>query len=337
MENIEHPLKDIVVERTDDNRVCFQWDYNGKPKSVSIYRALSADTVETPVLVLKTEQSKIYIKDQQGNKRFYYLLVPENTKGTWVAERRVAMEGTVNFRDLGGYKAEDGRQIKWGIIFRGDSLQRATDSDLKLLKQMNIREVFDFRREEEVKKGPNKFPENYQLNYHHHPVVHGEFNFISAMERLKINKSDWIREETIVKGYIDNTVKFALTWGKVMKRLAMDDCPPLFFHCTAGKDRTGICAALILSALGIPRETILSDYLLSNPYIKVVWIRVQKMIKEQGINPEKLAPFFSAPEYAMNSLLDHLETEFGGTLNFIRNHTGINQNVIEEFKKRVLE
>ena len=338
MQKNERKLKNIKVERTAQNKILLEWEFidEAAPTSISLYRAMSTDDTEDTEFIEKVEGSNIVVDAPGRSQRHYYKLVPENGTPAWAAERRIPMEGTVNIRDMGGYKAENGSEIKWGIIFRGDSLQRATESDVELINHLKIGDVFDFRREEEVEKGPNKFPENHSITYHHLPVVHGEFNFVSAMERLKKNKADWIREETIIKGYLDNTVHFATTWGRVINRLSMDDCPPLFFHCTAGKDRTGICAALILSALDVPRETILYDYLLSNPYIKVVWDRVQIMIRQQGIDPDKLAPFFSAPEYAMSALLDHLEEVYGGALGFLIEKAGVDDNTIAQLKQRVM-
>jgi len=330
-------LKNTIIERVNDRQVRIQWEKHPDEGLVSIFRSLDPKNMATAKSVGKTDQGQLLLEDQKGVSRYYYLLDAGNAPGRWIAERLVVMEGTVNFRDMGGYQSIDGERTRWGVLFRGDSLQRATENDQELVKKMNIGQIFDFRRPEEVKKGPNLLKQDHITEYHHLPVVHGEFNFMAALEKLKANEADWIKEETIIKGYIDNTVNFTKTWGKVIRQLAQEDCPPLFFHCTAGKDRTGICAALILSALNIPRETILADYLLSNPCIRGVWLRVQKMIADQGVNPEKLEPFFTAPEYAMNALLDHLEQNYESPLNFIKTQAGINQETIDALRVRLLE
>ncbi|MBU2647252.1 tyrosine-protein phosphatase [bacterium] len=337
MKESKNSITDIRIERMDEHRVKIHWKTTLSHEPISIYQASSPRFAAPRKLINKTNQQYLIVEDPQGEKRNYYQLVAENTNGIWVGERCVAMAGTVNFRDLGGYRAINGKQTRWGRIFRGDSLQRATKTDLQLIKQMQIGLVFDFRRNEEVEKGPNRFPENHPLDYQHIPVTHGEFNFMNALERLKKNKSDSIRKETIIKGYIENAENFATTWGTVLKHLARVDCPPLFFHCTAGKDRTGICAALILSVLQIPREIIMSDYLLSNDCIQVVWQRVQTMIQEQGIDPEKLRPFFTAPEYAMTALLDHLETTYGSVINFVKTKADVSQETIDKMREKILE
>ncbi len=330
-------LKQAIIERINDKQVRIQWDKLSDGGQVTIFRSLDPKKRATAELIGSSDQGQILLEDQKGVNRYYYLLDAGDAPGNWIAERLVIMEGTVNFRDMGGYQTIDERQTRWGILFRGDSLQRATENDQELVKKMNIGQIFDFRRPEEVKKGPNLMKQDHIAEYHHLPVVHGEFNFMAALEKLKANEADWIKEETIIKGYIDNTVNFAEIWGKVIQQLAQDDCPPLFFHCTAGKDRTGICAALILSALNIPRATILADYLLSNPCIRGVWQRVQKMIADQGVNPKKLEPFFTAPEYAMNALLDHLEQNYNSPLNFLKTQAGIEQETIDALKVRLLE
>lgn len=337
MDESPKTISSISIDRVDENRTKISWNSDPVHSLVSIYQALSTEPTTTRKLLGKTKDNHMIVTDSHNETRNYYLIVPENSAGTWVGERLVTMSGTVNFRDMGGYRSENGKQVKWGCIFRGDSLQRATGADLLLIKQMNIGLIFDFRRHEEVLKGPDRFPENHPLEYQHHPISHGEFNFISALEKLKKNELDMIREETIIQGYIKNTENFAVIWGKIIKRLAMSDCPPLFFHCTAGKDRTGICAALILSALQVPRKTIMSDYLLSNDYIKGVWAKFKKMIAEQGVNPEKMKPFFSAPEYAMTALLDHLEKTYGSTIDFLTTQADLSLEIIEEARERLLE
>ncbi|MBT3225960.1 MAG: tyrosine-protein phosphatase [Deltaproteobacteria bacterium] len=337
MPESDKSLIDICIERIDENQIKIKWNPRSYQGFVSIYQSSAANQTVTCKLIEKTSDHHLILTDPQNEVRNYYRLIPENNEGIWVGERRVPMTGTVNFRDMGGYRSKDGKHTKWGQLFRGDSLQRATESDLLLIKQMNIGLIFDFRRAEEVQKGPNRFPENHPLEYQHLPVTHGEFNFISALERLKKNKMDWIKEETIIKGYLENAENYATTWGDIIRHLAKNDCPPVFFHCTAGKDRTGICAALILSALQIPRETILSDYLLSNGYIKDVWIRVKKMIEEQGVNSDKMKPFFSAPEYAMTALLDHLEKAYGSAIDFLIKKADISRETIDKLREKHLE
>jgi len=288
-------------------------------------------------MIQHTEGNEFIVDEKMGKAAGFFFLQAENAPGIWVGERRILMEGMVNFRDLGGYQTIHGSQIKWGLLFRGDSLQRATDSDLKVIRQLGIGVVYDFRRTEEVAKGPDRFPVGSSIIYHHVPVIHGEFNFVAALERLKEDETETIGKETIIKGYIDNATNFAWTWGKVISRLAEKECPPLLFHCTAGKDRTGICAALILSALEVPREIVIEDYLLSNPYIADVWKKVEKMIAAQGVNPERLIPFFNAPQYAIDELLDHLDRKYGSILEFLIQKAGVTQKTINALKKRLLE
>lgn len=337
MTSSEQVISDATIERLDEKRIRLKWSFNRKSHSISIFKAGIADSKPAVPVVENPEGTETIIADNPASPRSYYLLKPENAPGIWTAERRVIMEGLVNFRDLGGYQTTGGERIRWGMIYRGDSLQRANDADKERFRQLNIQEVYDFRRDDEVEKSPNRFPEEHPVHYHHMPVAHGEFNFMTAMERLKKNSADTIDDKTIINGYLDNTVKYATTWGAVISRLAEDDCPPLFFHCTAGKDRTGICAALLLSALDVPEETIKSDYLLSNRYIRDVWLRVEKMIEEQGIDPEKLKPFFTAPEYAIDAMLQYLNSNFGSVVGFLHEKADVKTSTINLLKTRLLE
>lgn len=319
------------------NRVDVQLDWVGTDSGleISLFRSEIPGDFKSAERITSIAQSGLTVEDN-GRRRFFYCLRSGDNE-IWAAERRIPMEGLVNFRDLGGYASNDGRCLKWGALFRGDSLQRASDRDLEKIRELEIGVVFDFRRDEEVKKGPDRFPEGHPIQYHHLPITHGEFNFMTALEKLKKGSADWIREETIIRGYIDNTVNYATTWGDVIRQIVAEGCPPVFFHCTAGKDRTGICAALILSALGIPREIIMADYLLSNPFIHEVWLKAEKSIRDQGVDPKKLEPFFSAPANVMQSLLSHLDQEFGSVNDFLQRKAGIDQDIQAALKHRLLE
>ncbi len=180
--------------------------------------------------------------------------------------RIVHFEGTDNFRDLGGYRNEQGKEIKWGLIYRAGKLSQLTEDDHEIFSALQIKTVVDFRRHDEIAEFPDNLPSSYHLNYIHLPVVSG-VNGLSIVEDLlrtgkkpkNINGEELMRKAN--KYYVS---KAREQCAKLMALLQNERNLPLVFHCSAGKDRTGFAAALLLFALGIPRETILEDYLLSN-------------------------------------------------------------------------
>ncbi len=102
-----------------------------------------------------------------------------------VGERRVALEGTFNFRDLGGYGTVHGRRVKWGEVYRSDNLSRLTDNAVGMIASMGIRLVCDLRSDGEAESRPNRLPENQGIETCHLPVVQGKIDGIAAFEKIK--------------------------------------------------------------------------------------------------------------------------------------------------------
>jgi protein-tyrosine phosphatase len=273
---------------------------------------------------------------EPGN-RYYFYIAPKDSDGFVIAERRVRLEGSVNFRDLGGYKTSDGRRIKWGKVFRSDNLARLTDMDLSKLMNMGIKLVCDFRTPVEIEKMPDKFPGNSPAEYLHLPIIHGESDNTALFNRIKSGDIDWISTDFMTQGYIKNLEAFSGTWAEVIKRLANPQNIPLVFHCTAGKDRAGTCAALILLLLGVPEQTVIKDHSLSNIFIKKVLDKIYAYIKSLDIDPERVAPYFTAPKESIISLIDHINYNYGSAYNYFIKKAKLQHKIISALKESLLE
>jgi protein-tyrosine phosphatase len=253
-----------------------------------------------------------------------------------VSERRVPLQGSVNFRDLGGYATIDGRRVKWGQLFRSDHLGRLTDRDLAVLSRMRIRQVCDFRTAAEAQKLPDRFPAGNESKYLHLPIQHGEFDPAHTFERIRNGDIDWMTEEFMIAGYIRNLENFADVWARFFRCAADPANRPLVFHCTGGKDRAGVGAALILLALGVPEETVIQDHGLSNFYIAEVLPKIFAQIKSRGIDPEKVSPYFTAPRSAVLAAITHLQTTYGSVAGYLQNKAGVDGKTIDRLKNDLL-
>ena len=253
-----------------------------------------------------------------------------------IAQRRILLKGAVNFRDLGGYQASDGRSIKWGQVFRSDNLSRLTNEDLTIVKSLNLKLVCDLRTENEAKKSPDRLPDS-QIEYVNLPVNHDQFDFQVGLKKMKEGDDSWLTNEFMIEGYIRNIEEYPKVWGTVIKRLASPKSRPLLFHCTGGKDRAGTCAALILLALGIPEKTVIDDHQLSNVYIADIMDQINARISSYGLDPKKLKPYFSAPKEAIVALLDHMKKQYGSVYDYLIKKTGLNEEVIFALREELLE
>ena len=182
-----------------------------------------------------------------------------------VQARLLPLEGGRNFRDLGGYRTTDGKQVKWGKLYRSGVLTGLTDSDYTYLANRNIEAIVDFRSTSERKEEPTYWrtgePQVYSWDYDL-DVDMTEFTEMLGDPEFSVEKFDAMMTE-MYPGLAESQKPHY----RAMFSELVDDDKPVLFHCSAGKDRTGVAAALILTALGVDRETVIADYELSEQYL----------------------------------------------------------------------
>ena len=170
---------------------------------------------------------------------------------TETLDRRIALEGAVNFRDLGGYDAGDGLQTRWRTLFRADGLGELTETDITVLGELGIRTVIDLRSGSELERG--------RFDVEAHPAAFHHFPFIEELP----DAQDFDRRPGLLGTQYLEIVRDA--GGQILAALevlATPDALPAVFHCTAGKDRTGVLSAVLLSLLGVDEPTVVADYAL---------------------------------------------------------------------------
>ncbi len=154
-------------------------------------------------------------------------------------DRLIALQGAVNFRDLGGYAAADGMRTRWRTLFRADGLGELTETDLSVLRALGIRTVIDLRSESELERS--------RFDVDAHPVAFHHFPFIDELP----DAQEFDRRPGLLGSQYQEMVRDA--GGQILAALevlAAPDALPAVFHCTAGKDRTGVLSAIVLSLLG---------------------------------------------------------------------------------------
>ena len=331
-------LGDLSLTRTGDDSVRISWKIRGQILKINTFSRQSADDIEYHFTAAGVkENTSTNISDLDPNTRYYFDVVSDSGSKTTICERRVPLEGSVNFRDLGGYETVDGRRVKWGLVFRSDNLGRLTDRDVAYLQRMGIRLVCDFRTPAEAEKLPDRFPREGPAKYRHLPIRHGEFDPAGTFERIKKGDIEWMTEEFMIKGYIKNIETFAPVWSTLFNCLSDRSSRPMVFHCTGGKDRAGVCAALILLTLGVPEETVIMDHGLSNVYIAGVLEKIYARIRSDGIDPQQVSAYFTAPKNAIVTVIDHIRQTYGSAAGYLRKKAGIEQKIIDQLKNDLLE
>lgn len=191
--------------------------------------------------------------------------------------RRIPVRGVRNLRDLGGYATSDGRRVKWGLLYRSDVLASKNRQTLDVISRMNLSVVVDFRSGEEQLRVPDILPREGRIRQLSLPVLDGP----GAMEyevkqRLREGTLGDIKpSDLFFNSYRQLPVEYLDQYKSFMRVLIDAGGKPVLWHCSAGKDRTGFAAALVLRILGVPMPVIIEDYLLSSIYT----IRVKSHMK----------------------------------------------------------
>jgi protein-tyrosine phosphatase len=245
--------------------------------------------------------------------------------------RRVVFEGVQNFRDLGGYRTVSGGHTAWGQIYRADSLHKLTENDLHVFDRLGIRRVYDLRSDAERETHPNPF-ESVQV------AVIGQ----KTTGDRRIVDPDLFRatsdgERLLGDLYVGMLEHSAPLLGQLLTGLAEPDHRPAVFHCHAGKDRTGVVAALVLLVAGVDRDDILDDYELTRRYRTLEHQQDSLAnLLAAGMSPEAAAGVLTAPRWAMEGALDTIESTYGGIDSYLTGPAGMAAATVEQLRRALV-
>ncbi len=218
--------------------------------------------------------------------------------------RTLAFDGCANFRDLGGYRTADGRQIGWRRLFRADGLHRLSESDHRRLIELGVATVIDLRTVDEATRR-GRFPvEQVPVRYVDLPLT----DVLPANEELP----SWREASFVATRYVQMVAEGAPALTRAFEVLGSGGSLPAVFHCSAGKDRTGVLSALILAFLGVPDEVIVEDYALSATAMADLLEHIKAEYPEAVEQVEEVAPAVLRvmPE-TMEQFLALLRAEYG--------------------------
>lgn len=233
-------------------------------------------------------------------------------------QRFIPFEGCLNFRDMGGYSTHDGRIVQWQRLYRSDSLHWMTPDDAaKARDQLDIALILDLRSPEEVSQFGKGLLLNPVLGYHHFPLL----------EKVDFGRRDILASNlTDLDGfYIGILKQSASQIAAALTVLSRQAAYPSVFYCAAGKDRTGVFAAVLLAVLGINDEQIIQDYALTNHRIGDIIERL-RTLPDYAAAMEDLPPeLVTAPQEWIEGLLMWVRSEHGSMRAYIET-----QNIGEE-------
>ena len=257
-------------------------------------------------------------------------------------ERLLPLNNTSNARELGGYTTADGRTVKRGMLFRADSLAYLDDADLNYLNSLKLSAVTDFRGDSERAEAPDRLPQQTPaINYRTLAINNPALDVAELGRKVysgQLSEAD-LMKLTSREAYI-NDESISRMWGQWVRDLTIPGNLPHLFHCTAGKDRTGFAAAIVLLTLGVDRGQVMEDFLLSNEYLGAkIEAGIDKIqaSAEVEIDPQVLRQVLGVTPKSLEGAIQAMEEKYGSVDRYIERGLGIDPATRTKLKALLLE
>ncbi|MFI1585939.1 tyrosine-protein phosphatase [Embleya sp. NPDC020630] len=309
------------------------------PGPMRVYASTDADRFTR--LVGTTKGTSLTVSGLDPAKRWYFAITPAGPNGAVVtAPRSLGLQGAPNARDLGGYRADSGRTVKYGQAFRADALGKLTDADVARLGGLGLDVSADFRTDIEITgNGVNRLPAGTPVE--NLPIADGN---LTAITNAAVGSRDPIRQkellgdgkaaaalENVYRGFVDDPAQRA-QFATVLRDLA--DGKTVIYNCTAGKDRTGWMSAIVLKALGVDDATVQADFLASNDNLRARNEATKAGLKAAGLmqDPSLMDPLLYVQKSYLDTAFAEVQSKFGSFDAYLRK--GLNIDPITELRLR---
>ncbi|MBW5484203.1 tyrosine-protein phosphatase [Streptomyces bambusae] len=314
------PFTAATVTAGADGSYTLAWSAPGVP-----YVEIRADG---KVVARGGSEGRAVVTGLPAADRQWFDFKPGYGQGLRLADRLVKLQGTVNFRDAGGYRTADGQWVKMGQVYRSESLGKLTEADLATLQRLGITDVYDLRMDAERTKDPDRLPTG--ATYTVADVLTGS----GALQTAPTTPEEAVTLMIDTEKAMAGSAPGKAAYGQVLEGLRHEERRAAVVHCTAGKDRTGWAGAALLSALGVPRETVLADYLASNDYR-----RATDEALLARLTPEQVAlykPMLEVrPEY-LDAGYNEVQAQYGSFDRYVQDGLGIDAAELKELKSELL-
>jgi len=225
--------------------------------------------------------------------------------------RLVPLRGSFNFRDLGGYPGRGGRTTRWGRLYRSDALHELTGDDVAVLRRLGLRTVIDLRTDRELDRSGRGALGPEPVAFHHLAVVREGVAGSPAAEGEAL-AAPAPPGDDLAERYLWYLEVGREALVEALTLMGADGHYPLVFHCAAGKDRTGVLAALVLEILGVGRDDIVADYVVTAERLRFImerWRTDPGFAERTALVP---ASRFGVEATTMEAFLDRLQRRHGG-------------------------
>jgi len=330
-------LDQVEIERLDAGSYRLLLPF-AEGRNVEVRSSVSPDPQIAPHSVIQVQGQQIQVEGLPAAPRHYFHLRVDGVESGVATHRHIPFQGTPNFRDFGGYPTVDGRRVRWGQLYRSGVLSRLTAQDLQDLLQLNIGLVCDFRAELERNREPSRLPLEQPPQIELLPLLQG--NHGAMLKTVLSDNSQEVGVRQMAEAMVEINRDFALsqipTYSRLLQ-LAVNARAPMLIHCSAGKDRTGFGAAIILAALGVSESAIMQDYVLTQKYYLAQKEAGHLMRRyELNVDPEIIIPMLEVRPAYLQAAFEGIRAEFGDMETYLRAGLGFSDAARSELAARLL-
>jgi len=328
----------VYVDRSKNGDYVLSFAEDSEFDNYTIYQGTSVEKIDWSKPIIKGSTNPLVLKQYDFSDRYFFGIVNDKGERLIASERLIPMEGVLNFRDLGGIPTKDGRVVKWGKFYRSGKLSELSKRDLQYFSTLGIKTVADFRDDHEIKEDPNRYPENYVVERIRMPIGDESGNMQRELRKTvkKANPDNFDSEKFVADVMVEFIDSFAFQYKPFMEYVSNPEKVPLLFHCTAGKDRTGMGAAFLLAMLGVEREVIFGDYLMSNYYRNN---KINKSLRKAtlvGIDQKIAQPLVEVKPSYIAAAFEAIDRNHGSVENFFLEEYGLDEAKLAAIRNEFL-
>jgi protein-tyrosine phosphatase len=331
--------------QTGGNEYKLTYELTGNTRSVAIFASTNAQTFAASMPLMNTRETSVTVHAGTPGERIYFFLKTDTGEQREVSIRHLPLKGTPNFRDLGGYETTDGRYVRWGLLYRSGVLTYLTPADYKYLSAAGIRAVCDFRTAQENITDPETWIPGVDVKHISLPIGGDAKNKDATAGMRKLMQTNPTPEQLrgwMAKVYGNFAFSAAPQFAQLFKQIENNQLP-LLYHCTAGKDRTGVFSAFLLLTLGVPEQAVLNDYALTNRYLgEASPAELKKMSSAGGDNwltkltPEQQKVLMAADPAYLRDTLRAIDERYGSFANYRRQELRVSDAEVQNLQNRLL-
>ncbi|MBC2263425.1 tyrosine-protein phosphatase [Listeria booriae] len=327
----------MIQTNRHGNQLTLTWSPTDILAGTIIFQSNTASPTSSKKQLLVVDQETKLVLVTDDTPVFFIIQHPDGTH-TVIGERTIPLEGCFNFRDLGGYVNTAGKTVKWGKLYRSSLLTNITEKDKDTLEKLGVSWICDLRSTSEIAAKPT--PALAHIKNRHIPIGTAK-NESTESQKIDIPDDHRVYEPLMGESYrvfAQSKDGFREIFNDIIEKEEV----PFLFHCTAGKDRTGVLGALLLKLLDVPENTILADYELTNQYADNILGEMQGLVNafsnsEKKIDLENFRPMAEARPAYLEIAFDEMQKEYGSVDAYLEKGIGITPSEKAKFQTMMLE